>query len=587
MKKIMTGTMLAALVTLMTACTQDDATNYNPYSNGQDNNNSGTADLGTGDLATFTISVDKTSAEPTSSATAYYPESEDNLDDISNLQDFETEVTIDVANISNGTINGVEITNNNGTIVCNHGDKKVCYVLSGTNTNGSVTITGSKKCEIKLNGVNITSPDSAALNVLCKKRCFIYLADGTTNTLTDTKCEESNEHKGALYCKGKLLFHGTGSLSVYGHHNNAIHSADYIIFNKGVNVYANSTANHGIKANDGIFVNGGIINVEVSAAAAKGINCESHVIINGGRTTSITTGSGAYDTTDQDAKGAAAIKADSTFTINDGVVMLKSTGSGGKGLSTDFASTFNGGSLYVITSGNQYSYSSKKTAKPKGIKSDGNLTVNGGAITIRTTGTYAEGIESKAVMTINNGSVASYSKQDDAINSADNMTISGGFVLGYSSGNDGIDANGNCYIKGGNIYAICSGSPEVAIDANTEGGYKLYLTGGNIIAIGGLENGSQLSQSCYQASWSNNTWYALNTGSNVIAFQTPTTGGSGLVVSSASTPSLTSGVTVSNGTVCFGGLGYHNSTTSGGSTVSLSTYTGGNMGGGMPGRPGR
>ena len=70
MKKIMTGTMLAALVTLMTACTQDDATNYNPYSNGQDNNNSGTADLGTGDLATFTISVDKTSAEPSSSATA-------------------------------------------------------------------------------------------------------------------------------------------------------------------------------------------------------------------------------------------------------------------------------------------------------------------------------------------------------------------------------------------------------------------------------------------------------------------------------------------------------------------------------------
>ena len=188
----MTGTMLAALVTLITACTQDDATNYNPYSNGQDNNNSGTADLGTGDLATFTISVDKTSAEPSSSATAYYPESEDNLDDISNLQDFETEVTIDVANISNGTINGVEITNNNGTIVCNHGNNKVCYVLSGTNTNGSVTITGSKKCEIKLNGVNITSPDSAALNVLCKKRCFIYLADGTTNTLTDTKCEESN-----------------------------------------------------------------------------------------------------------------------------------------------------------------------------------------------------------------------------------------------------------------------------------------------------------------------------------------------------------------------------------------------------------
>ena len=150
-----------------------------------------------------------------------------------------------------------------------------------------------------------------------------------------------------------------------------------------------------------------------------------------------------------------------------------------------------------------------------------------------------------------------------------------------------MDANGNCYIKGGLVYAICSGTPEVAIDANTEGGKKLYVTGGTIIAVGGLENGSQLTQSCYQtSSWSPNTWYALTVGSETFAFQTPSSGGSGLVVSGASQPALQSGVSTSGGTSRFGGLGITGATISSGSSVSLSSYTGGNSMGGSGGFPG-
>jgi hypothetical protein len=129
------------------------------------------------------------------------------------------------------------------------------------------------------------------------------------------------------------------------------------------------------------------------------------------------------------------------------------------------------------------------------------------------------------------------------------------------------------------VYAICSGTPEVGLDANTEGGYKLYLTGGTIIAIGGLEKGSSLSQSCYQASsWSKNTWYAMTVGSETIAFKTPSSGGSGLVVSGASQPVLKSGVTVSSGTSIFGGMGYTEATFSNGSSVSLSSYSDGGNG---------
>ena len=166
------------------------------------------------------------------------------------------------------------------------------------------------------------------------------------------------------------------------------------------------------------------------------------------------------------------------------------------------------------------------------------------------------------------------------------MNITGGYVFALGQHNDGIDANGNCYIKGGFVFASCSGSPEVAIDANTEGGYKLYVQGGTLVAVGGLENGAQLSQACYQSSWSADTWYALKYDNTTFAFKTPSSGGNGLVVSAPSTPALQSGVTISGGTSYFGGLGNIGATVSGGSTVSLSSYTGGNGMGGGGGRPG-
>ena len=580
--KTMIKMMLLASTVMMTSCLADD-----PFSDGSNNwdyswddngstttPGSGSSSTTTGELTTFDVNIDQTSAEPTTTASEYLPDEEDALENNS----FTTEVNIDMSNPIAFTENGVEVTVNGGHITANHGStKNICYVLSGTTTNGSFTVVGDKKYEVKLNNVNITNPDSAALNLLSGKRAYIMLVEGTSNTLSDGT---GGSQKGALYCKGKLLFNGNGKLSVTGNTNNAIHSADYIVFRKGNNIYANSTANHGIKANDGIFINGGIINVEVSAEAAKGINCESNIIVNGGRTTVITTGGGTYDTDDKEAKGAACIKADSAFTINAGELWLKSTGSGGKGINVDTEAYFTGGNVYIVTEGGQYK-SNNDTSSPKGIKADGNINISGGAIWVRTNGYNGEGIETKSTMNISGGEVASYA-YDDAINSKSDMTITGGYVYAQGKNNDGLDANGNIYIKGGLIYAICSGSPEVAIDANTEGGKKLYLTGGTVVAVGGLENGSSLSQACYQASsWSKNTWYTMTYDSNTFSFKTPSSGGNALVISSAATPTLSSGTTISGGSSVFGGIGIMSGSVSNGTSVSLSSYTGGNgMGGG-------
>lgn len=138
------------------------------------------------------------------------------------------------------------------------------------------------------------------------------------------------------------------------------------------------------------------------------------------------------------------------------------------------------------------------------------------------------------------------------------------------------------------MYAIGSKSPEMAIDANTEGGKKLYISGGTIIAVGNLESGASISGGTAKqtTSWTGNSQYALyNGGTLVAAFKTPsksTSGGGGgpgggssqkLVVYTSSTPTLKSGVTVSGGTSYFSGMATLDATVSGGSNVSLSSYS--------------
>ena len=585
-------TMLcASAMALTTACTTDDPfseyTNYgggSTWNGGNENNgngNEGSSSSGSYTVSLTDIAIDKTTAEPTSAASAYYPEDEDNIENESFSSATTVNIVFNESGVSCDAPNTMTVSTNGAHLTIDHGSSsKVIYNVSGETSAGSLTIAGEKKYKLCLNGVSITNPDSTAINLLSKKRAYIALSGN--NTLTDGSASKDSDQKAAFYCKGKMLFSGSGSLNVYGNTKNAIACADYIIFSKGNNIYAKSTANHGIKANDGIYINGGILNVEVSAAAAKGISCESDIIVNGGRTTCITTGAGAWDSDDNETKGSAGMKADANITVNGGQLYMKSTGNGGKGISADGTLNVTGGDIFVITKGSKYSSNNDSTS-PKGIKTDGAITISGGNILVSANN---EAIESKSTIDITGGHVYAYGS-DDAINSKSHMTISGGYVMAHSTGNDGLDANGNCYIKGGVVYAIGTTTPEVGIDANTEGGYKLYVQGGTIVAIGGLEGGAQLSQSCYStSSWSKNTWYALYNGDELaLAFKTPSSGGTTLVVSTPGTTTLQSGVTVADGTSYFNGMGNIGGTSSDGSSVSISSYTatGGPGGGGFPG----
>ena len=512
---------------------------------------------------------------------------------------------------------------------------EITYSLTGTSNDGEFYLTGSYKCTVELNGVTLVNQtpvySGAAVNIQNGKRIDISVKKDTENHLTDAA---SGEQTACMVIKGHAEFKGKGTLNVYGQLKHGIKTSDYMsvknctinvlsavadgvnvneyflmesgvlaissVGDDGLQVELDGTASTG-ETNDhededsgNVYLQGGTLTATVTAAATKGIKADGSIYITDGTIDVTTTGGGAYDSTEKDAKGCSGLSADGDITVHGGTLTLKSTGAGGKCIKCDGTLTVTDGIISATSTGSKYRYSNNYTASAKAIKAgvksgsgwnfnySGGIVISGGDITAKASS--HEAIESKNTIDISGGHVSATSS-DDAINSASTFTISGGYVMGYSTGNDGLDANGNFYIKGGVVYAIGTRQPEVGIDANTEGGYKLYVEGGTIVAIAGLENNSSLTQSCYSASsWNKNAWYALyNNGELALAFKTPASGGNTLVVSTSGNTTLKSGVTVTDGTEYFTGMGNIGGTVSGGSSVTLSSYTGGGGHGPGPG----
>ena len=499
----------------------------------------------------------------------------------------------------------------------------------------------------------------AAVHIQNGKRIKVKVVTGTTNTLVDAaggsqkgclyiKGHAEFAQKGTLNITGNVK-HGikTGeyitlknaTINVLSAVGDGINCEQFFQMTSGaINIQGvgddgiqcdvedtatGETTNHEDEDSGNVYIEDGTLTVTVTADAAKGVKCEGDMRISGSNITVKTTGGGVWDSTKLKTKASACLGADGAMTISGGTLSLTSTGAGGKGLNVDGALTIKGGTTTISTSGNAVVASSTGTlsvvtssqqldryesdykSSPKGIKADGAITISDDAIIyVTTTGAGGEGIESKTSIIITGGQTT-VNASDDGINASYNtstggsgdLTISGGYVFSRSTGNDGIDANGNCYIKGGLVYAIGTGGVEKSIDANTEQGKKLYITGGTIIAVGDLEGGSSISGgTCkYTTSWNATSWYALYNGDTLVAaFKTPTksSGGGGggwpgggnnsqkLIVYTSSTPTLQSGITVSEGTELFDGMANINGTINGGSSVSLSNYT---SSGGGPG----
>ncbi len=482
------------------------------------------------------------------------------------------------------TVSGAHVSIEQGSDVGSDTCGEITYSLSGQSDDGSFYMDGSYKASIDLLGLALTNPSGAALDIDNGKRIALSVKSGTENTLTDGA---DGSQKGCIDCTGHLELKGKGTLYVYGNAGHAIYAKEYVEM-KNCTVNILSAVKDGLNCNQyfamesgelnisgigddavqvsykddedrdeedtgSITISGGTLVASVTATASKGLKADGDVTISGGVVALTTSGGGEWDEDDAKTKAAACISADGSVTVLGGELNLVSTGSGGKGINCDGDLSITGGEISISTSGGLYAYvngreyddytgdtdnlDSDLTSSPKGIKADGDITIDGGSISVVTTGTNAEGIESKSVLTVNDGTIT-VNSYDDGLNSSSHMYINGGELTIISTANDAIDSNGNMYINGGYTMALGSASPEGGIDANEEDGYSVFFNGGTLLAVGGSNSVPSSSESTQAyvsttASVSGGSTVTLSDGTTVLAtFAIP----SDYSVSSTSTP---------------------------------------------------
>lgn len=621
MKKIVNSIWITVIISLAAACSSESGSGFLDDPGGESgtvpgsggSSGSGTSFKSGGssspatvaasnsNLSTFDVALNTSSLSETETVPS---------DDEDYIENSEFSSTIEVVYSGSsatvtGSVSGVDVTVNGADVEVNSSAKKVEYKLSGTSSDGRFKIYSEKKFKLSLNSLNLANTDGAPINIQSGKRAFVVLSG--TNILTDGSSyntTDGEDEKGCLFSEGELLFSGSGTLNVTGNYKHGIASDDYILFRPGNVINVTASKGHGLKANDAVTIAGGVLNISVSGTAKKGISCDSIVVVKGGRTTILTSGGGEWDDEDQDATACSGIKADNNFEMSDGELYIKSTGAGGKGISSDTDINISGGTVKVITTGKQYVYGNYDS-KAKGIKADGNLNISGGEVWVRTTGGEgSEGIESKAVMTISGGNTLIHS-YDDALNAKSALNITGGNIYAYATNNDAIDSNGPLNISGGNIIASGSTSPEDGFDCDQS---NFTITGGVLIGMGGgtstPSNASTQASLIYgQANISANTYIAITnaSGNNLLSVKVPRSYSGGTLLISA--PGMTrggsiilkSGVSIKGGTD-FCGLNSTGTVSDGTdvATISLSSivttqnYNGGMGGGGFPGGvPGR
>lgn len=327
------------------------------------------------------------------------------------------------------TVDGAHVTLTSGATA-----QEYLYTATGTSTNGSLTINGSYKLTLELNGLTLTSQKGAAIDIECGKRIDVILKEGTVNTLTD--CAGGTQ-KAAFYTTGHPEFGGKGTLNVTGLTKHAIGAKEYLQFKKstgtvnilsavsdgihcgkgkqnddnshfqinGGTITINNAGSDCIDADDYgcMYINGGTLNLNVSATDGTGLKCDSIIRMTGGEININITGElsegirtyyaayfdGGTISAKANANGSKCIKAKKSTKTTDTVV------NGG-------FLYFNGTNATIEANGGTYTADNTKCM---GIRADQDFTQTAGTITITTTNSAAVGLSVKGNKNLNGGTL--------------------------------------------------------------------------------------------------------------------------------------------------------------------------------------
>lgn len=312
---------------------------------------------------------------------------------------------------------------------------KVTYILTGTTTEGSFTLTGSTKLALELNNVNIKNSDGAAIDIECGKSIDVNIVND--NYLTDGP----GSQKACFYVKGHAEFSGDGVLNISGNSkcgyrsneytqlkskftgliivravSDGIHVGEYFKQNSG-NLMVMEVGGDAIQVelddesedtdNGNIIIKGGSIIGSTTKEDTDVLKADKLVSIQGGSLTLNSNGGAVWDEEKLKVSGCACISCN-TFEMTDGLLFLSATGNGGKGISADSIVTINNGSLTISTYGDVHTDAEHEDdTKPQCIKADQSIYINGG--NVQTFSMYGKGFsyddETPKEFLINGGTV--------------------------------------------------------------------------------------------------------------------------------------------------------------------------------------
>ncbi len=307
-------------------------------------------------------------------------------------------------------INGAHVTITNTNV-----SNEVEVNLSGSSTDGSLTYNGTLKATFRLNGVELTSSNGPALNIMDGKRINLILTEGTSNTLADAA---GGIHKGALYCKGHMEVSGEGSLTVTGKTSHAISVNEYLQLKKSTgSITIGGAEKDAIHCGQYFLMNGGTIIIDANTKG-DGIQAEQDLLddditvdpdpentgdltINNGTINMVING--------EDSEG---LKSDVTININGGTINIDATGNGSRGISADgditIGETSAATNITINAKGGLCTAAADADDPHRcmGIRGKANLTVNAGTVTVTNTGRKSRGIKIDGNYTENGGTVS-------------------------------------------------------------------------------------------------------------------------------------------------------------------------------------
>lgn len=143
------------------------------------------------------------------------------------------------------------------------------YIVSGNLTDGSITVTTSEddKVQIVLNGVKIASSSGPAIDIQSADKCFITLAEGTQNSLSDGSAFASEDANACIYATCDLTINGSGSLDVSGNYRHGVFSKDdLVVYGGSISV---SAVEDGLNGKDSVKIGAGDISIDSGADGVK------------------------------------------------------------------------------------------------------------------------------------------------------------------------------------------------------------------------------------------------------------------------------------------------------------------------------